>query len=432
MKKEFSRTLNRPHIVVVGGGFAGLAAVRALRKADVQVTLVDKHPFNIFQPLLYQVATAALNPGDITWFLRAIRSKQKNVRFRRAEITGLDAHEQKIQLDDNASLDYDYLILSVGVTANFFGIPGAEEEAIPLYSRRHAIDIRDRIFGTLEKAAAMGQPRDVRIVVVGGGATGVETAGALAELIDLDLPVTYPELDTERIHVTLVERSPHVLAPFHPSLRRYAQRQLRKRGVDLRLDTAVQEVSESGVLIDSDGEEEFLEADLVIWASGVTARPVVNEWDLPQGRGGRIEVDEYLRVRGKPRVFAVGDAAVNPDEPLPQLAQPAVQGGAHAAKTIQAELRGEEIDPFRYVDKGTMATIGRASAIAQISHLPNLKGFPAWAIWVGVHIAELLGNRNRIATMVNLTQKYLGWKNHNLIVGQLKGRRPDEFEEKVK
>lgn len=415
--------------MVVGGGFAGLAAVWGLRKTPVNVTLVDKRSFNIFQPLLYQVATAALNPGDITWFLRAVRAKQKNVRFRRGEVMEVDRDQQTVLLADGTRIEYDYLVLSLGVTANFFGIPGAEEYAIPLYSRRHAIDIRDRLFGALEKAATSGHGSDVRMVVVGGGATGVETAGALAELRNLDLPVTYPELDTERIHITLVEMGPHVLAPFDESLRLYAARQLRNRGVDLRLETAVKEVTEDGVQLSHEGEEGFLDADLVVWASGVTSRPVVEDWGLPQGRGGRLEVDEYLRVRGTKNIFAAGDAAVDPDVPLPQLAQPAVQGGAHIAREITALVAGKDPKPFKYLDKGTMATIGRASAIAQISHLPNLRGFPAWIIWVGVHVAELLGNRNRFATMVNLAQKYLGWKNHNLIVGQLKGRKPEEFQE---
>ncbi|MFT0762539.1 NAD(P)/FAD-dependent oxidoreductase [Actinomyces sp. F1_1611] len=406
----------RPHVVIIGGGFGGLAAVRGLRRAPVDITLVDDHAANVFQPLLYQVATAALNPGDITWFLRSVRAKQPNVHFRRAAMTGLNPEAKVVSLSDGTELTYDYLVLALGVSANFFGIPGAEEHAIPLYQRAQALRIRDRLFGEMEWAAT--HPDDLRIVVVGGGATGVETAGALAEMRNLDLPVVYPELDPNRVHITLVEMAPHVLAPFQPKLRRYAANQLTKRGVDLRLNTAVKEVRADGVLLDHETETEFLPANLVIWASGVSAHPQVADWGLTQGRGGRIQTDQHLRALGHRDIFAIGDAAWTEDSPLPQQAQPALQGGKYVARMIRAAVAGQtEPAAFHYVDKGTMATIGRASAIAQITGLPSLRGLPAWLIWVGIHIAQLLGNRNRFATMVNLGQKYLGWRSHNLIVG---------------
>lgn len=408
----------RPHVVVVGGGFGGLTAVRGLKKADVDVTLIDKNSYNVFQPLLYQVATASLNPGDITWFLRAVHDKQSNVRFRRGKVIGIDTENQVLKLKGARTLGYDYLILAAGVGANFFGIPGAREYAYPLYVRSQAISIRDRIFASFEEAAINDPDADLRFVVVGGGATGVETAGALAEMRNIDLPVTYPELDRNRIHITLIERAPHVLAPFEAQLRDYAAEQLIKRDIDLRLNTAVKEVTETGVLVETDGKELFLPARLVIWASGVTTHETVNGWNMPQGQGGRIIVDDFLSVEGVDNVFAVGDAAVNPDNPLPQLAQPALQGGQYVARRITALVKGETLKkPFRYIDKGTMATIGRASAIAEVTGLPPIKGFPAWAMWVGIHVAQLLGNRNRLATMTNLSQKYLGWRSHNLIVG---------------
>ncbi len=419
MSETTASVLKRPHVVVVGGGFGGIAAVRKLKRADVDVTLIDRHNYNTFNPLLYQVATASLNPGDITWFLRAIRAKQSNVRFLKGTVTSMDHASKTLHLDGGLDVKYDSLVIAVGVTANFFGIEGAAEHSMPLYRRSQALAVRDRMFANLEDAAINGQDRDLRIIVVGGGATGVETAGAFAELRNNDMPTTYPELDTKRIHITLVEMLPHVLGPFHPKLRDYAKKSLEKRDVELRLETAVKEVRADGVLVEHDGEQEFLPSSMVVWASGVTAHDTVKEWSVPQGRGGRIETDEHLRVKGVDDVYAIGDVSVSPEEPLPQLAQPAIQGGKHVAKVISAELKGKALPkPFKYKDKGTMATIGRNSAIAEIKFLPRLKGFPAWIIWVALHIATLLGNRNRFATLINLTAKYLLGGTHNAIVGE--------------
>ena len=417
MADSSTTTSKRPHVVVVGGGFGGIATVRKLKRADVDVTLIDRHTYNTFQPLLYQVATASLNPGDVTWFLRAIRAKQSNVRFLKGTVTHVNHETKTLELDGGNSVKYDYVVLAAGVTANFFGIPGAAEFAMPLYKRSQALEVRDKMFANLEDAAINGQDKDLRIIVVGGGATGVETAGAFAELRNNDMPVTYPELDQRRVHITLIEMAPHVLGPFHPNLRDYAKRMLEKRDVDLRLDTAVKEVRADGVMVEHEGKSEFLPAGIVVWASGITTHDTVKDWDVPQGRGGRIETDEHCRVKGLDATFAIGDVSIGPDG-LPQLAQPAIQGGKHVAKFIKADGAGKSIKPFRYKDKGTMATIGRASAIAEIKGLPRLKGFPAWFIWVALHVATLLGNRNRFATMINLTAKYLAWGSHNAIVGE--------------
>lgn len=418
MRQEQPDT-RRPHVVIVGGGFGGVAAVRMLRRAEVDITLIDRHTFNTFQPLLYQVATASLNPGDITWFLRSLRTDQGNVRFLKGAVVSMDHDAKRICLNSGVEVEYDKLIIAVGATTNFFGIPGAAEHALPLYRRSQALRVRDEMFSQLEDAAINGMQDDFRIVVVGGGATGVETAGAFAELRNMDMPTTYPELDSNRTHITLVEMQPHLLAPFHPNLRDYARKSLTKRGVDLRLNTSVKQVREDGVVVEHDGEQKFLPAGLVVWASGIIIHDVVKGWGVPQGRGGRIEVDGHQRVNGLDGVFAIGDVSVMPDVPLPQQAQPAIQGGKHVAKVIQAELTGGDVKKFKYRDKGTMATIGRSSAVAQIAHLPRLTGFPAWIVWVGLHIVMLLGNRNRFATLTNLTARYLTKGSHNVITGEV-------------
>lgn len=408
----------RPHVVVVGGGFGGLHAAHALRNANVDVTLLDRHTYNQFQPLLYQVATAALNPGDVTYFLRSVRARQSNLRFVKGTVRSMDHSRNAITLDDDTEIDYDYLVIAAGATTNYFGIPGAAEHAMPLYRRSQALAIRDRMFARLEDAAINDQSRDLRIVVVGGGPTGVETAGAFAELRNNNMPVTYPELDPARTHVTLVEMMPSLLGPFHSRLQEYAHRALQRRHVDVRVSTAVKEVRPDGVVLGEQGE--FLPAGLVVWASGVTTHESLADWDVPRGRGGRITVDEQLRVDGTEGVFAVGDIAVGEgDRALPQLAQPAIQGGRYVGELIEAEVAGSSRGPFRYRDKGTMATIGRSAAVAEIKGLGRVTGFLAWVIWMVIHIYSLLGNRNRLATVVNLGARYLFWNgSHNAIVGE--------------
>ena len=410
----------RPHVVVLGGGFGGLTTIKALAKSDVDITLVDRHTYNAFQPLLYQVATAGLNPGDVTFFLRATRMSQKNVSFRQGEVTGIDPEDQLITFHDGGKLDYDYLVIASGATTNYFGTKGAEENSMAIYTRKQALRLRDEIFTNLEHAAASKTSSDLAIVVVGAGPTGVEMAGALAELRNDAMASVYPELDPRRTHIVLVEMADRVLAPFAPSLREYAAKALRERGVELRLNTSVSEVTSHGVIL---GSGEFLKAGVVIWATGVAVPKVVGTWGLPQGRGGRITVDGDLRVSGFKNVFAVGDVALYPN-PLPQLAQPALQGGKHAGKQIAALVTGRPTHEFHYRDKGTMATVGRRAAIADVALIKGkslrLTGTLAWLAWLFVHIFMLLGNRNRLATLVNLSTKYLApSRRTNPIVGDV-------------
>jgi NADH:ubiquinone reductase (H+-translocating) len=409
----------RPHVVVLGAGFAGVAAVKELKGAPVDVTLVDRNGFNTFQPLLYQVATGGLNPGDVTYAVRALTARIRNTQFRRGDVENVDPTAKTVTLADGHQLHYDYLIIGTGVTTNYFGVPGAEEHALALYTRQQALQVRDNLFNKLEglaQATAAGvRSEDPTAVIVGAGATGVEMAGSLAEMGNTALPIAYPELKGRKARIVLVEMGPHVLAPYHPKLREYTAKSLKKRGVELRLNTAVRAVTETGVELDNG---EHLRAGTVIWAAGVRAPEDVQKWGLPQGRGGRIEVGPDLSVGEHPEVFVAGDLAVAPENPLPQLAQPAMQGGKHAARQIRRLVAGEPVEPFRYFDKGMMATIARGSAIAQLRGNIRLRGSVAWLAWLALHIYFLLGGRNRVVTLLNLSARYLTWpRNLNVIVG---------------
>jgi len=411
-------TDHRPHVVVLGAGFAGASALRALADADVQVTVVDQHPYNTFRPLLYQVATGGLNPGDITYPLRTLSSRN-HARYRRARVTGIDHDRKRVLVDAGPSIDYDYLIIGIGSTTNHFGIPGAQEHTMSMYTRADALGVRDAIFGGLEKIAGQSETGTgrFRIVVVGGGATGVEMAGAIAELKDAMLTPTFPELDPSEVNVILVEMMDALLLPFEKKLQQYAYRQLIKRGVDVRLGTAIAKVERDHVEL-KDGSS--IPADLVIWAAGVAGYPEVADWGFPLGKGGRIVVGPDLRIKGHDHEFAVGDAAIDPDHPIAQLAPPAIQMGAHAAEQIVRLQKGEQTVPFHYHDRGIMATIGNKSAVVQLWNGAKITGFLAWISWVALHIWYLLGGRNRLETMSNLFYRYLIWPSQTAaIIGDI-------------
>ena len=408
---------SRPRVVVVGAGFGGMAAVQSLRWADVDVLLIDRNGFNTFQPLLYQVATGGLNPGDVTYALRAFAVKHKNARFRRGTVVGVDTAAQQVRLAEGELIDYDYLVIGTGVRANFFGIPGAEEHSLTIYTRSEALDTRNHIFSELdEMTRAKDHHGRGTIVVVGGGATGVEMAGTLSEMVRGALPYAYPELEADAMRVVLVEMGDDVLAPFKKQLRGYAAKALRKRGVDLRLGKTVAEVTETEVRL-SDGE--VIPTRTVIWATGVTAHRVVSEWGLPQGKGGRIQVGPDQRVVGLSNVFAIGDVSADTENPQPQLAQPAIQQGTHVAEQVRRTIAGLPPTSFSYKDKGIMATIGRRAAVAELPIGVGFRGTTAWLAWLGLHILVLLSNRNRFAVITNLAVRYLNWpRNVNVIVGQ--------------
>lgn len=387
-----------------------------------RVTVVDRHPYTTFQPLLYQVATGGLNPGDVTYSLRSYAGKRRpHVRFRRAHVTGIDAEARRVLCDNGEPIDYDFLVLAQGAGINHFGTPGAAEHTYSIYTRGQAIEVRDQVTTLLDQLS-VDPYREAAVVVVGGGATGVEMAGTLAEMRMQGIPIAYPEVHPSRLRVMLVEMADALLKPFDPELQHYTYEQLIQRGVDVRLNTGIAEVGENEVTF-NDGET--MQADLVIWAAGIGAHPIVEQWGVPQGRGGRIEVDENLFVHGHDRIFAVGDAAIIDGQSLPQLAQPAMQMGKHVAKQIKALCTGEPLQPFRYDDKGIMATIGRSAAVVELAQGLKLKGLPAWTTWVALHLAFLLGGRNRIQAMINLGFRYLLYpRTANSIVGDV--RQSDE------
>ncbi|MGI9008905.1 MAG: NAD(P)/FAD-dependent oxidoreductase [Streptosporangiaceae bacterium] len=403
----------KPVVLVVGCGFGGLATLKIL-SGGFDVIIIDRNIYTTFQPLLYQVATAGLAPSDVAYSVRAIASRH-GARFRRGELTAISPQARAVTLSDGSQIGYDYLIVATGVTAAFFGVAGAAEHTRGLYTRSDAIALRDELMGGLEQLATAGRRGELVITIVGGNATGVEMAGSLAELRNTALRTAYPEIDPSQVEIRLVERLPHLLTPFQPRLREYAAGQLRRRGVDIRLGSEIKEVTAGAILLDS-GER--LPSDLTVWAAGVQAPAAARSWGLDQGKAGRIVVEPDLRVRGQDRIFAVGDLAADEKEPLPQLAQPALQMGRHAARQIRSLAAGQPTAPFSYHDKGIMATIGRRSALVELAWGPRFRGTLAWFAWLGLHLVTLLGNRNRISALINLAWRYIAW-NHGggLIAG---------------
>jgi NADH dehydrogenase len=401
------------HVVIVGAGFAGLSAVGKLRKAGLRVTVIDKNLYSTFQPLLYQVATGGLNPGDVAYPVGGFTGK-RHARYIRGELAAIDSGARVARLVGGREIGYDYLVLATGVSANYFGVKGAEENTFGLYSRADAIVLRDHIMNGFEWLSAdLDGTREFAITVVGGGATGVELAGTLGELRNDVLRATFPDVDPARLHIRLVETAPELLMPFHPKLRAYTRRQLADRGIDIRVNTTIHEVTPDTVLL-ADGTSH--RSDLTVWTGGVAAPDPVASWGLPQGKSGRLLVGPDLRIQGSDCIFATGDIALDEQTPSPQLAQPALQEGRHAAEQIIRLLRGEPTVPFHYHDKGTMATIGRRSAVVELARGARITGTLAWFAWLGLHLVYLLGNRNRVATLINLSWRYIAWGHGGAVI----------------
>ncbi len=396
--------VDSPHVVVVGAGFAGLSAVKALKKG-FRVTLIERNLYSTFQPLLYQVATGGLNPGDVSYVVGGY-TRRYGARYRRGDLSAIDAKTRQITLTDGQQIRYDYLILATGVSASHFGIKGAEKFTYGLYTRTDAVNLRDRFMADLERLSTGPRDAELAITMVGGGATGVELAGTIAELRDTVLRETFPDVDRSRVHVRLVEMLPELLTPFDKKLRGYTRDQLAARGVDVRTESAISEVTPEEVVL-KDGQR--LHSDITVWTAGVAAPPEIKQWGLPQGHAGRILTDPDLRVQGQQYIFAIGDIALIEDNPTPQLSQPALQMGRFAAEQIRRLSHGVPTEAFSYHDKGIAATIGRRSAVIELAHGPDFTGTLAWLGWLFLHLWYLLGGRNRVSAMVNLTYRYLSW-----------------------
>lgn len=410
--RHHGRMAARPRVVIVGAGFGGLAAAKRLEGEDVEVTVVDRHNFHQFQPLLYQVATSGLNPADVAYAVRGLFRGDRHVRFRKAEVTGVDWEAGQVVLANEPPLPFDHLIVAAGATTNFFGVEGAAELGFPLYTLEDAVALRNHVLSLFEAAAAVPSligEGVLNLVVVGGGATGVEVAGALAELVDKVLVDDFHDLDVHRARITLVEQSDALLGAFSPPSQAYARRTLEDRGVEVRTGVSVQRVTETAVQL-STGEE--VRTRCLVWAAGVRPSALAGALGVPRGRGGRIQVEADLSIAGHPDAFAVGDVAASPGpdgNPVPQLAQPAIQGGRHAAEQILATLAGRPRAPFRYVDRGTMATIGRRAAVAELPVGVRLSGRLAWVAWLALHLVYLMGNRNRLSVLLNWAWNYVTW-----------------------
>src|SRR6266852_7459508 len=392
-----------PHVVIVGAGFGGLEAAEQLAHVPVEVTLIDRHNYHTFQPLLYQVATSLLNAEDVGAPVRSIFRHQENVTFRMATVTGVDVPNHKIQLEDGNQISYDFLVLAGGATVNYFNTPGAAEHAFPLYTLMNAVTLRNRILERFEAAvrdSTLIEDGVLNFVVVGAGPTGVKIAGALSDLVYNLLPDDYHRLATESARVIILERDREVLAPFKDNLRAYAKEELEERRVEVRLGEAVTDVGRTFVRLGS-GEE--IKTHTLIWAAGVRANPLADTLGLPQGHGGRIKLNPDLSVPEHPEIFVVGDMGevASEGKVLPQLGSVAIQSGGHVAQQISRRLAGEPTQPFKYWDKGFMATIGRGAAVVEFPKQRTLHGRLACFAWLGVHLTLLSPVRNRIEVLWN-------------------------------
>ena len=396
-------------VIVVGGGFAGVACARALAKhPDVDVTLIDKNDYHQFQPLLYQVATSMLAAADIAYPLRRIAAEYDGFVAKRGEVTAIDPVAKTVTTDTGETYTGDYIVLAAGSQPNFFKTPGAEH-AFPLYSLEDAKSLRTRIVQAFEEADRDPERVDegaLDFVIVGGGPTGVEVAGALSEMINTTMVHEFPAL-APRARVHIVNHGAELLAMFADKGHAYTARVLEKDNVDLRLGTGVTEIGPGHVTL-SDGS--VIKTRCVIWGGGLMAAPVASASGLPQGRGGRIDVGPDFLVPGWAGVLAIGDIANIPekgDKTYPQLGSVALQSGSAAAKTILADREGQQPKPFSYLDKGTMAMIGRGAAIAQVKGV-ELHGKLAFAAWLGVHAALMTGGSNRVDAFKSWAEDFFG------------------------
>jgi NADH dehydrogenase len=419
----------RPRVVVIGGGFGGLEAVKALKNADVDITLLDRRNHHLFQPLLYQVATAALNPSDIATPLRSVLRKQKNVEVFLAEAQRIDTDARKVMLTDG-ELPYDYLVVATGATHSYFGRDDWEQHAPGLKTIEDALEIRRRVLYAYEAAERETNPATrhawMTFVIVGAGATGAELAGAFAEISRRTLARDFRHIDPREARILLVEHAPHVLPAFTPELSEKARAQLTHLGVEIRTGTKVTGIDDDGV----DLGDERVPSRTVIWAAGVRASPLVQSLNVPLDRAGRVVVEPDLSIPAHPEVMVVGDvASLQQDgKPVFGVAPAAMQAGKHSASNIRRMIAKEPPQPFRYVDKGSLATLGRKAGIADIRGL-HLSGFIAWAAWLLIHVFFLIGFRNRVLVLLEWAWSYLTFQRGARLIT---GAAPKTLEETPK
>lgn len=401
-----------PQVVIIGGGFAGLAAAKRLRKVECEVTLVDRYNHHVFQPLLYQVATAGLSPGDIASPIRWILRKQARLRVLLATVERIDTQARQLHLDRGDTLKYDYLIVAAGATHSYFGHDEWSRVASGLKTLDDALAIRRRLLLAFEDAEREPNPvyqrRLLTYVLIGGGPTGVELAGALAEIARQTIRSEFDAVDPAIARILLVEAGPTILPAFPEDLRNSARRALKRLGVEVRESSAVTRVEEGAVWIG----DERIDAHTILWAAGVAAAPIARDLGPNLDRAGRVIVDADLSAPGHPGVFVAGDLASfshQTGKPLPGVAQVAKQQGAHAAANIARQIRGRATTPFRYFDPGNMATIGRNAAIADFGFL-RVAGYAGWLLWLFVHILFLIGFRNRLSVLLQWAAAYLTYQ----------------------
>ena len=423
-----------PHVVIIGGGFGGLHAARALAGTDARVTLLDRHNYHLFQPLLYQVATASLSPGDVASPIRWILRHQKNVDVLLAQAHEIDPAGRRVIIGPrpaesadapNESIGYDYLVLATGAAHAYFGHPEWADRAPGLKTLDDALEMRRRVLLAFEaaerEADADKQRRLLTFVIVGGGPTGVELAGALAEIARQSLRDDFRRIQPESARIVLVEGSPYVLAPFPDPLRGVARMALERLGVEVKTECLVTGIDASGVTYRAKGDVvERIEAETVLWAAGVAASPLAKSLGVPLDRVGRATPEPTLALAAHPTLYVVGDlcAFVQDGKPLPGVAQVAMQQGAHAGRNIRRAIAGQPVQPFRYKDYGIMATIGRGSAVGDVFGL-KISGYVAWLFWIFLHIFWLIGFRNRIVVMTEWAWAYFSLQRRvRLITGE--------------
>jgi NADH dehydrogenase len=421
--------LSLPHIIVVGAGFAGLRFVRHFPERLARITVIDRQNHHLFQPLLYQVATAGLSAVDIAQPIRAIFGDRSNFAVVMGDVDEIDLAARRVR-HTRGELSYDYLVLAAGGVTSYFGHPEWEQFAPGLKSLDDALLIRRKILSAFERAETEADPAKreaaMTIVVVGGGPTGVELAGAFAELTRTVLHKDFDRIDPKKSRVILIEGSDHLLSPFPPELRESAKRQLEKLGVEVRLNKRVEDVREGELVVSG----EIMRADNIIWGAGVGGAPIAKKLGVELDRAGRVKVLPDCSVPGHPEVFALGDMVTLTDANgviVPGVAQGAMQMGRHAAELIEREVRGEKLSPagrkpFVYYDKGSMATIGRSSAVALINDR-KLSGFPAWVAWLAVHLLFLVGFRNKFSVLTQWIYSYLTYKRGARIITGVSGER---------